>query len=104
MGVGPAVRGVEGEVPAPASAGLVLERLHEGFADSAPPELLADDQGGDVGADVVTLDQVLHVERAETRDLTVELGHDQRRRRIRFDALDSLGRLRLARGISQVAE
>jgi len=104
MSVGPAVRGVEGEVPASTSAGLVLERLHEGLTDSAPAELLADDQSGDVRRDVVALDHVLHVQSGEPGDLSVDLRHDQRRRRISFDARDSLGCLRLGRRISQVAE
>ena len=102
--VGPAVRGVEDEVPAASRACLVLQRVHQRLTDAPATEPLRDDESCDLGAQVVALDEVLGVQRAKARDLSLELGDDQPDRRVIPDALDPLGRLLLARRISELAE
>ena len=96
MGVGAAVSGVQDEVRAAAGKGFFLDRLHQPIADATAAEALRDDHRRELAAEVVALDEVLHVESSKAGDLAVELRDEQERRRILGDSLEALYSLRFA--------
>ena len=104
MGVGTPVGGVEDEVDTASRSRLVLERFHQRLADATATEMLAHDEPGDLAARLVALDEVLHMQRAESGDLAVDVGDDKPRGRITGDPVDALGGLLLGRWIAELAE
>ena len=67
-------------------------------------EALADDEAGDLAAWLVTFDEVLHMENAETRDFSVQFGDNKPGRRVARDSLDPLGSLLWGRRVAELAE
>ena len=102
--VGSAVRCVENHHLAASGASLLFQRLHQQLPDAAAAEALADDEACHFDAGLVALDQVLDVEDAEPRDVSVQLGDDEPGRGIRRDALDPLGGLLGSRRVAELTE
>ena len=102
--VAAAVGGVEDDVPGAPRPGLGFDRAHQELADSAAAEPLADDERGHLAAELVTLDEILGMERAETGDLALDLGDVPDRRRVGGDALEPLGCLLASRRVPELAE
>lgn len=88
----------------PRSLRFLLNGLHQELTDPSPAETRADDEARDLAAGFVALDEVLEVERDETRELAFDLGPDQQRRGVAVDPLEPLGRLPRARRVAELAE
>jgi hypothetical protein len=67
-------------------------------------ERLADDHRRELAAEVVALDEVLHMQRREARDFAVYLGDEEARRGVAGDASDPLSGLVRGRGVAQLVE
>jgi hypothetical protein len=91
------------DLPA-APARFVFESLHQQLADPAAPETLPDDEPRDLAARLVALDEVLDVQRGESGELRLELGHDDPGEWVGGDPPDAFSRLRGRRRVAELTE
>ena len=98
VGVRPAVRGVQHQVAGSSPLSFLLERVHQELTDAAAAERLRDNEARDLATGLIALDQVLLVERGETGEPALGLGHDDPGGRVSGDPCDAgLGLFRCGR-------